>query len=168
VLAFWLPLDLGTPDPTADDKIQGDKPTMTFDEFDQMMDGGWRAIAKQGDFAGAAQAIIEYLETEQALEDWQERVLHFHAVQMYAFAGAVEEALGHLPFSLVPEEPADTPIRWNTYVEATEAFLRGDREGLVAAREIIAQGPMTDVRIPNLGVVDRLIANFGKPYSQAY
>jgi hypothetical protein len=53
-------------------------------------------------------------------------------------------------------------------VTATIAFLEGDREGLLAAREQIASGPEWEGAIPNLNVVDRLIANFGKPYSEAY
>ena len=141
---------------------------MTFDEFDQTIDGGWRAIAKRGDYAGAAAAIIDYLQTELELEDGQRRMLHFHAAQMYAFAGEVTEALEHLPFTIEPEEPNPNPVRWNDYVAATVAFLQGDLSGLTAARERIAQGPAWEGEIPNLNVVDRLIANFGKPYPKAY
>ena len=73
---------------------EGDRSTMTFQDFDQAEDRGWRAIAKRGDFTGAARAITDYLASKSALEDWQIRILHFHAAQMYAFAGAVEEAPG--------------------------------------------------------------------------
>lgn len=142
--------------------------SMTFDEFDQREDSGWRAIARQGDFAGAARAIEAYLEAHPALEDRQTGILHFHAAQMHAFAGAVDEALRHLPLSLDRDEPADPLVRWNDYVAATEAFLRGDRAALLAARERIARGKARNGQVPNLHVVDRLIAGFGKPYSEAY
>ena len=144
---------------------------MTFEEFDQTQEAGWRAIAKRGDFAGAAQAIIAYLATRPEWEAWQERTLHFHAAQMFAFAGNTNAALAHLPATLEPDDVANDPAnrwRWNDYVAATEAFLREDLPALHAARERIAQGPEVDGAIPNLSVVDRLIANFGKPYAQAY
>ena len=147
---------------------------MTYEEFDQTMGAGWRALAKQGDFAGAARALEEYLAAHRDhLEDWQVRTLHHHAAQMHAYsgsdAGSYARALAHLPFARIPDEPADSFFRWNAYVDATEAFLRGDRAAFDAARAYIAAGPADEKGwIPNLAVVDRLAANFGKPYSEAY
>lgn len=141
---------------------------MDFHEFDQSEDRGWRRIAKQGDYAGAAHAIEAYMESHAELEAGQIRGLHFHAAQMHAFAGAVQAALRHLPPSREPDGSEHPLVRWNDYVAATEAFLRGDLPALCTARERIAQGPTTEQGIPNLNVVDRLIANFGKPYSEAY
>ena len=60
------------------------------------------------------------------------------------------------------------PVRWNDYVSANEAFLRGDLDALKAARERIAAGPKLNGVPANLDVVDRLIARFGKPYRNAY
>src|SRR5882672_802785 len=98
---------------------------MDFDEFDQSEDRGWRRIAHQGDFAGAARAIEAYMETHAELEPGQFRGLHFHAAQMHAYAGAVPEALRHLPPSREPEGSEHPLVRWNDYVAATEAFLKG-------------------------------------------
>ena len=142
---------------------------MTFNEFDQTEDQGWRLLARQRDFTGAARAIETYLKTTPDLEPWQSRILHFHAVQMHAFGGAIERALPHLPFSRDLDEAPDAQIRWNDYVTATEAFLRGDRVGLISARERIALGQEEDgPGASNLRIVDRLIAGFGNPYSKTY
>ena len=57
-------------------------------------------------------------------------------------------------------------LKWNDYVSGTEAFLRGDRDTLQAMRERLAKAP--EINQPNLAVLDRLIANFGRPYAEAY
>jgi hypothetical protein len=67
-------------------------------------------------------------------------------------------------------------------VDATIAFLRGDRPALLAARTALAALPRPadfaprDVQgrpvamnwPPNLNVVDGLLACFGRPYAEAY
>ena len=141
---------------------------MTYEAFDQTHDEGWRAMAKQGNYALAARTIEDYLEANLDLTEGQQRVLHFHAAQMFAFAGQTDDALWHLPFSFEPEDGEPKLILWNDYVAATEAFLRGNYPELLAARERIANGPECGGTIANLSVVDRLLANFDRPYSQAY
>jgi len=59
-------------------------------------------------------------------------------------------------------------VKWNAYVNATLAFLNKDKEKLIKYRNQIAQGLEIKAIIPNLDVVDALIANFDEPYSIAY
>ena len=87
---------------------------------------------------------------------------------MYAFAGLTNLALERFENSILEEEPPQSPVRWNAYVEATLAFLRGDRETLLARREEIAAGPEMDGFIPNLNVVDAFVEHFGESYAVAY
>ena len=78
-------------------------------------------------------------------------------------------------------DPPDWHFDWNEYVDATLAFLRRDRHGLLDARARLAAlskppdydtlFPQTDgaARWPmNLTVVDALIKCFGHSYRYAY
>jgi hypothetical protein len=142
--------------------------SLPFDAFDQTEGGGWRPVAHRGEYDRAAEIIGQYLEHRPDLSEGQRRILHFHAGQMRAFADRYPEAIGHFKNSFEPVERENAVVRWNDYVKATLAFLEGDREGLLRARDAIAGGPKHEGRVPNLHVVDRLLANFGKPYSEAY
>jgi hypothetical protein len=73
-----------------------------------------------------------------------------------------------LKAAISENEPEDSAIRWNAYVRATIAFLEKDREELMRMRDEIADGPKLQGAIPNLDVVNRLIAHFDSPYSVAY
>lgn len=142
-----------------------------YEEFDQKPGRGWRAHTDKQQFAEAARLIERYLVAQGGLADWQKVNLHFHAAQCLAMAGADEakqKALEHLRQARSEVEPADSPIKWNDYVDATAAFLRSDLKELKAARERVAAGPKVDGKIPNLEVVDRLIQGFGKPYREVY
>jgi hypothetical protein len=142
-----------------------------YDGFDQRPGRGWRAYADQGRHREAAEFIERYLAGQGGLEDWQKVNLHFHAAQCHALSGepaGVDKALAHLQHARHKSEYPESPVRWNDYVDATEAFLRSDLKALKAARARIAAGPKTDGKAPNLDVVDRLIERFGKPYAEAY
>jgi len=142
-----------------------------YSDFDQKPSSGWRALAEDKRYLDAARTIERYLSGNPALDVRQRANLHFHAAQCLAFDGqtaSVEQALAHLTKARVDPEPADLPLRWNDYVLATSAFLKKDLAALKAARERIAAGPAWNGEVPNLDVVDRLIARFGKSYAEAY
>ena len=142
--------------------------TLDYEAFDQRPSAGWRQLADGGKPLEAARLIDRYEERGTALKHWQRVNLRFHAGQLYAFAGRKDPAIARFRASLTHDEPADSPIRWNAYVRATIAFLDGDLRGLTVRRGEIAEGPKLDGIVPNLDVVDRLIAHFGEPYSVAY
>ena len=141
----------------------------TYEAFDQQPGQGWRRTAETGDYTEAAKLIDRYVRRNQArMPAWQVRNLNFHAGQMYAFAGDYVAAIRGLENALMDIEPAESPVWWNAYVKATIAFLKGDKAGLAAYREEMVRGQKAPGPVPNLEVVDGLIAQFGAPYAQAY
>ncbi len=141
---------------------------LSYQEFDQTPAGGWRSLAADKSRRTEAAALIEtYLSKhgETGLDRFQRANLHWHAAQLLAFAGETEKALGHIPKARLEPEPTGSPLSWNDYVAATEAFLSGDSEKLKAARGRMARQKPDD---PNLPIVDSLIAHFGEPYATAY
>ena len=141
---------------------------LDYEAFDQQPGGGWRKVAESGKHLEAARLIDAYEKNKKGLNGWQRRNLRFHAGQVYAFAGQNEVAIARFKSAVSPDEPEDAPIRWNAYVKATIAFLEGDRQKLTELREEMARGPKLQGEVPNLDVVDRMIANFGSSYSAAY
>jgi hypothetical protein len=141
---------------------------LDYQAFDQTPGRGWRTLAAAGKHLDGARLIDRYASKKEGLEPWQRINLRFHAGQMYAYAGRTDDALARFKGALHDQEPADSPIRWNAYVRATIAFLEKDRERLLTNHEEIARGPMFMGTIPNLDVVDRLIAHFDAPYAVAY
>ena len=146
--------------------------------FDQDMQGGWRAVAhRRGCEIAAADLIRDYRRARGS----EDRILLWHEGQLRAQAGQTGPALKLFGRSY---EPGADPNGWNAYVDATLAFLRRDRPGLLAARARLLQlpkpadypaharapdGSLIVMRWPpNLNVVDGLIACFGRPYAEAY
>ena len=137
--------------------------------FDQQPGQGWRKPAETDDYTEAGKLIDEYLRRNQTrMPAWQVRNLDFHAGQTYAFAGDYKTAMRRMENALADVEPVESPVRWNPYVRATIAFLKGDKAALAACREEMVRGHEAQGTVPNMEVVDRLIARFGAPYAQAY
>ncbi|HEX5160962.1 MAG TPA: hypothetical protein VFV88_04525 [Steroidobacteraceae bacterium] len=142
--------------------------------FDQDMDGGWRSVGNKPQCQSAAADL---------LRDYRERhhneatILIWHEGQMRAGAGQTEAAIALFERCRVP---STTSLGWNEYVDATIAFLKGDRKKFDAARASLAALPKpagVDLKgpsgspiewPPNLSVVDGLGRCFGMSYSQAY
>jgi hypothetical protein len=95
-------------------------------------------------------------------------MLHFHAAQLFGFEADNQAALRHLNYSGVPDDSAGFPARWNDYVAATKAFLKGDHAELLAARERMARSLSSDQDRTYIGVVDLLISRWGDSYGSAY
>ncbi|MCB1278384.1 serine/threonine-protein kinase [Prosthecobacter sp.] len=138
---------------------------LSWHEFDQTKGKYWRELADARRFREAAVLIEKMLGLHPELDPVNASNLHFHAAQCWAMSDNKEQALKHLKLARHPSETTGG-LRWNDYVEGTEAFLRGDKPGLLKAHENVAKG--NPINQPNLAVLDRLIANFGKPYAEAY
>jgi hypothetical protein len=150
---------------------------LSLDEhsFDQDMNGGWRSIAQREECTEvAADLIREYRETRGLTSS----TLYWHEGQLRALIGSTDEAIRLFEQS----RHVDDTFGWNLYVDASIAFLKGDKPALLAAREALsglprpedlsvqdAQGNVVEVSWPpNLSVVDGLIACFGRGYKEAY
>lgn len=162
-------------------------PEQAFDQDLSNGGGGWRALAaKPGCALVAADLVRDY----RARHGAEGGILAWHEGQLRAEAGQYEQAATLFDRARKPQED---PIGWNAYVDASIAFVRGDRASLEAARarlaavpyvadddmpplkdgyvEFPAEGGRPAVRMrwpPNLEVVDALIRCFGKPYATAY
>jgi hypothetical protein len=155
--------------------VQNNILNLDYQSFDQSPNAGWRRLAQEGRFAESANLIDRYLKKHKDLDPSETVNLHFHAGQMYAFADDYEAALEHLKkaryaqeFEGIPEDVKAFLDAWNSYVEATIAFLQRDKMKILRCRERIANGPKIDGKIPNLDIIDSLINHFDLPYSKAY
>ena len=161
---------------------------MGFQAFDQdvrpvadgpRQEGGWRAIAHQeGCETAAADLIARWRERNAAnLNPFFRSFSSFHEGQVRAGAGDYQGAIplieaGRAAFS----DPAG-----QAYVDAILAFLRSDRDALIAARERLLAVPEPpdwpemqrrfkeqagqEMRWPrNIEATDTLVRCFGKPY----
>lgn len=151
-------------------------------EFDQT-DAGWRALDVEGCEIVAAEAIAHYRTSNRdALADEYLGNLIWHEGQLRAAAGQTDQAI-----ALMLSTHAETTDSFAAYVDATVAFLRRDRDALIAARQRLSSLPepgyyresVERFRAaypdlppptwpPNLSFVDGLIACFDRPYSEAY
>lgn len=141
---------------------------LSYQEFDQTPNQGWRSLAEEQGYLQAGEMIDRYLENNNNLEKWQIINLSFHSGQMYAFSDNYDIALLRFRNSINENEPVDTPILWNTYVNATIAFLEKDQDTLIEMRDKIASGPEFQGIIANLDIANKLIRDYGQSYSEAY
>ncbi len=159
---------------------------LEHDAFDQDMDGGWRAVARQdGCEHAAADLLVAYMGHSPHFNPEQPGVIGWHAGQLLAVAGETEQAIPYFEARRVGERD------WVLYVDASLAFLQRDRaaaeaaraelaelrpseEMMAARRQFLADNP--NITMPegfveqpqNLGVVDRLLACWDMSYADAY
>ncbi len=157
-------------DPAPTTSIDGtmkddDLKQLSWHEFDQTKGKYWRELADVRRFKEAAELIEKMLSLHPELNRINASNLHFHAAQCWAFAGEMEHALTHL--ELAQHHTQVGGLLWDSYVDGTAAFLKGDKRELLNAHERLAENA-DDLNKPNLCVLDRLVANFGKSYAEAY
>jgi hypothetical protein len=140
-----------------------------FNRFDQDPEAGWRRLAAIPSCkAEAANLIHDYRSFMLAVMP----VLYWHEAQLRAEAGDTAAAVSLMERSRQPDE-ADAS-GWNPYVDATIAFLRGNRAAFDAARTKLLALPrpahLSADREwpPNAQVVEGLNKCFGQSYAVAY
>jgi len=157
--------------------------------FDQdIPNGGWRKV---GNIPGCEAAAAGLIAAYRARHPDSSSTVAWHQGQMLALSGMSEQAIPVLESA--KKDPAADMAGWNHYVDATIAFLSGDKEKLQRARDQLSkvpydakpgmpplvdgyiefptqsdQPPMRVAWPPNLDVVDGLLRCFGKPYRDAY
>lgn len=185
MLTNWIALLLLLGDPSAKSKCainSSEMLALNEQAFDQG-DNGWRILAKQECFYEAAEIIKKYRDVHRVKF---ETTSWMHEAQMRAYAGDYDSALSILPKAKHKMDGHG----WNSYIDATMAFLKRDRIALFTARNQLARTPLPNTHQwlsddkgkpvdvpapdpdepwpPNLNVVDALIRCFDQPYSRAY
>lgn len=137
---------------------------LSYQEFDQTMNSGFRVLAAAGCDKQAADLIEEYIRVTGATQN----SLRWHAAQLRATQGDYAEAIKFARTCLNEKEDFSAhPLRWNDYVLATIAFLQHDRPTLQQYRDRIAQGKDYKGNAINLRLVDSLLRNFDQDYKYA-
>jgi len=143
---------------------------LSWHEFDQSTGKYWRELHDVRRFKDAAELIGRYLTLHPELNHGMGAInganLHFHAGQCWAMAGAKDHALSQFKLSRHPPG-MNLEMLWNEYVDGNTAFLNNNRRALILAHARLAESA-NDLNAPNLRVLDRFLANFGKPYAKAY
>lgn len=154
---------------------------MSLHDFDQT-ETGWRSLDAKGCERQTAEAIRRYREVNADALGEDADTLVWHEGQLRAAAGETDEAIRLMLLGRERDSDATRP-----YTDATIAFLRRDREALLAARARLVALPMPEAfadaaaryaesypDLPpltwplNLSIVDGLIACFDRPYLEAY
>lgn len=182
LLAACCPVRAAAPDCTHDrERLLA----LDEDAFDQDMRGGWRPL---GGRPGCELAAADLLRDYRARHGSTAGILFWHEGQLRAFAGQRAQAATLMEASRrAPGVPDGGG--WNPYLDATVAYLRGDRAAFDAARaRLAALPPVAEAGVkdgvmetdlpdgskmrmrwpPNIDVVDGLGKCFDKPYGEAY
>jgi hypothetical protein len=116
----------------------------------------------------SAPLIDAYTLTHQAtLLPYQSRILFFHAGQDYAMSNAYGTAVARFQNAFDKDEPQEPEFHWNAYVSATIAFLKKDKDALVAARAKFPDPPGGG-DVTNVKIVDRFLKCFDSNYLDVY
>jgi hypothetical protein len=164
---------LGAAERRQDDPDREALLSLSWQEFDQKQNSGWRVFVNpdRKEYLVGARLIEAYLERHRDLTARQRALLHYHAVHLYIYRavrggeGDVKEALPHLEGAVVAHGEEPPSADWNDLVQATKAFLLGDRNELLAVRARLASLPPASIKFmqpPHSA--DDLLAHLGKPY----
>ena len=150
-----------------DDMLQvhrGTDMSLSYEEFDQTQDQGFRVLAASGCYAEAASLIQEYIATNDATQN----SLRWHVAQLSATAGDSETAIVYSKQVLSESEDFSVrPLRWNDYVLATIAFLEKDMDALMLHRDRVEAGTEFAGNAMNLKLLNALIKHFDESYAYA-
>lgn len=138
---------------------------LSYEQFDQTLNAGFRSLAASGCNKEAADLIEEYIKATKSPKS----SLRWHIAQLRATQGDYPAAVKSAMTVLREKEDfkAD-PLRWNSYVLATVAFLERDKEKLILYRNSVADGKdeFWGNKL-NLKLLDSLIHHFDKDYKFA-
>jgi hypothetical protein len=138
---------------------------LSYEQFDQTMDAGFRSLSTAGCHRQAADLIEAYI----AEHDAPQRSLRWHVAQLRAMDGDSGAAVASARSVLSATEDFTTqPLRWNDYVLATIAFLEQDRAALQFHRDQVALGvDAHQGNAMNLRLLDSLLRHFDHSYAYA-
>jgi len=139
--------------------------TLSYQEFDQTMDSGFRPLAKLGCKKQAADLIEQYILHNNA----DQNSLKWHVAQLRAFTGNYISAIKNANLVLSEKEDfSKKALRWNDYVLATIAFLEKDKAKLIEHRNNVAAAKNEHYgNEMNMKLLDALIEHFDESYQYA-
>lgn len=151
---------------------------LSYNEFDQNPDTGWRKVAVPGCEEVAADLIIDW----RTHNNRQDKILFWHEGQLRAEAGQYQSAIALFKLSR-KTKAEDRGWGWNIYVDGSIAFLQGDKRALQRAKRNLANlrkpknmgrsvdinGNPVEVEWPlNLHVLEGFIRCWEQSYHEAY
>ena len=135
--------------------------SLPYKEFDQTPGAGWRILEKDKRYREAVVLIEQYLGRHRDLTPGQSGMLHFHAAQLLATEGETRPAIAHLKRATWD---GATP-GYNEFADAMRAFLRRDRDELLAIHARVAQYPSKGMTAVYQSVIDSFVERFDGSYN---
>jgi len=153
----------GSKDTEAEEMLQ-----LSWREFDQSPDTGWRPYAERGEYTRAVELIEYYLSNKEGLNQGEIGYSRFHAAVLCGYEDRYEDAVALLRQSSVDSLPEGFPQTWNALVKGTLGFILKDMEAVRAARDDIIVMPSLSSRDSSfLEALEHLIAQEGMTYREA-
>ena len=137
---------------------------LTYQQFDQTYDAGFRLLEKSGCHAEAAILIKRFISHNNS----KESSLTWHLAQMEGLAGDYQQAVFHAKKVLDPDEKlSGSKMYWNDFVLGNIAFWNKDKEKLRKHIANIEKGQSFKPNQINLNYLNQLLKNFDSSYKQA-
>ncbi|WP_419147858.1 hypothetical protein [Pseudoalteromonas 'SMAR'] len=136
---------------------------LSYQQFDQTKDSGFRLLEQSGCYAEAATLIKSYI----AHNNSKESSLTWHLAQMEGLAGNYQQAIFQAKKVLKPNENlSEFPMYWNDFVLGNIAFWSKDKGMLKKHMANIEQGVSFKPNQINLNYLNLLLKNFNSSYLQ--
>lgn len=146
-----------------DDRINNDL-NLSYQQFDQTNNSGFRMLEASGCFAEAATLIKTYIEHNNSVE----KSLTWHLAQMEGFSGNYEQAIIHAKAVLnEAEDLSKFPMHWNDFVQGNIAFWSRNKDKLKLHIQNIQKNSTFKPNVINLRYLNKLLSNFDSSYVNA-
>ncbi len=137
---------------------------LTYQQFDQTDDAGFRLLEKSGCHTEAAILIKRFITHNNS----KESSLTWHLAQMEGLAGNYQHAIFHANKVLDPnEDSSNSKMYWNDFVLGNIAFWNKDKVKLKQYIANIEKGQNFKPNQINLNYLNQLLKNFDLSYKQA-
>lgn len=137
---------------------------LTYQQFDQTDDAGFRLLEKSGCHTEAAILIKRFITHNNS----KESSLTWHLAQMEGLAGNYQHAIFYANKVLDPNEDlSNSKMYWNDFVLGNIAFWNKDKVKLKQYIANIEKGQNFKPNQINLNYLNQLLKNFDLSYKQA-
>lgn len=145
--------------PSHEVELQHSLPYEAFDSREAPF--GWRVLSANTCTDAALALLRSYAAVNSSRLTQDQRLeIAFHSGQALALAGRDQESIPYFEEAVSSQAPAE----WQTYVNATLAFLKRDSVALASARAAYAKIAPSSMR---LQIIDGFVACPNEPYARA-